>query len=125
MGRHITIYGPKLGNKLLLMFESRTIEVKNSTLKLHFGINSPAITLHPLSLSMEEVKMEPVQGADGDDIYVLDHNMFQFYKVRECVDIAPADQRGSKVNPLTLEDGEENHLSVIDMIKNMLKESCT
>ena len=81
MSRYITIYGPSPRQKLSLEFPSRLVELKLKVLKEYFNLEGVPLTLKPLSLSHEHIKMEIVQLSTGDEGFLLDAEIHQFYKV--------------------------------------------
>ena len=112
MSRQITVYGPQFGEKLLLLSQGRFFELHLSVVKEHFHLHGVLVSLKPLSLSHEHVKLEVVQLSGGEEGFLLDHDMHQFYKVS----IAGQDQNSR----VPLDKGTSTYVfSVLDIIRTL------
>ena len=112
MSRQITVYGPQFGEKLLLLSQGRFFELHLLVVKEHFHLHGVLVSLKPLSLSHEHVKLEVVQLSGGEEGFLLDHDMHQFYKVS----IAGQDQNSR----VPLDKGTSTDVfSVLDIIRTL------
>ena len=115
------MFGPIKGTKFVIPFENRVVEVSVSTLKEHFQLKGEHISLCPLTLSGPQVKLEPIQSLGGEDVFLLDHELYQFYKVVSCSGRSTVNSTGSKGAPILLDtdydDVSETKNSVMDMIR--------
>ena len=90
------------------------MELKLEVLKEYFDLDGVPLTLKPLSLSHEHIKMDIVQLSTGDEGFLLDVEIQQFYKV--FVNIGVNETSGF----VELHHNETPKIhSVFDMIKQL------
>lgn len=86
MAREITIFGPLEGQKLVLFFQQEYVELRLALLVDHFHLQGKAFSLKPLSLNIEQCKLEPIQLSDNAEGFLLDSAANHLYRV--CIDEA-------------------------------------